>query len=83
MISALILWIIVGLIAGWAAGKIMKGSGYGPLMDTALGMVGAVVGGWIFNTLGIYPAGSIIASIVVAIVGAILLIWLSRLLKSV
>jgi uncharacterized membrane protein YeaQ/YmgE (transglycosylase-associated protein family) len=51
MISALILWIIVGLIAGWAAGKIMKGSGYGPLMDTALGMVGAVVGGWIFNTL--------------------------------
>jgi len=83
MISALILWIIVGLIAGWAAGKIMKGSGYGPLMDTALGMVGAVVGGWIFNTLGIYPAGGIIASIVVAIVGAILLIWLSRLVKRI
>ncbi len=83
MVSVLIWWIIVGLIAGWAAGKIMKGSGYGPLMDIVLGMVGAVVGGWIFNTLGIYPAGGIVASIVVAIVGAILLIWLSRVLKRV
>jgi uncharacterized membrane protein YeaQ/YmgE (transglycosylase-associated protein family) len=81
MLSVLIWWIIVGLIAGWAAGKIMKGRGYGPLMDIVLGMVGAVVGGWIFNTLGIYPAGGIVASIVVAIVGAILLIWLSRVLK--
>jgi uncharacterized membrane protein YeaQ/YmgE (transglycosylase-associated protein family) len=81
MLSVLIWWIIVGLIAGWAAGKIMKGSGYGPLMDIVLGMVGAVVGGWIFNTLGIYPSGGIVASIVVAIVGAILLIWLSRVLK--
>ncbi len=83
MLLVLIWWIIVGLIAGWAAGKIMKGSGYGPLMDIVLGMVGAVVGGWIFNTLGIYPAGGIVASIVVAIVGAILLIWLSRVLKRV
>ena len=81
MLSILIWWIIVGLIAGWAAGKIMKGRGYGPLMDIVLGMVGAIVGGWIFNTLGIYPAGGIVASIVVAIVGAIILIWLSRLLK--
>jgi uncharacterized membrane protein YeaQ/YmgE (transglycosylase-associated protein family) len=83
MLSVLIWWIIVGLIAGWAAGKIMKGRGYGPLMDIVLGMVGAVVGGWIFNTLGIYPAGGILASIVIAIVGAILLIWLSRVLKRV
>ena len=81
MLSVLLWWIIVGLIAGWAAGKIMKGRGYGPLMDTVLGMVGAVVGGWIFNALGIYPAGGIIASIVVAIIGAILLIWISRLLR--
>jgi uncharacterized membrane protein YeaQ/YmgE (transglycosylase-associated protein family) len=81
MLSVLILWIIVGLIAGWAAGKIMKGGGYGPLKDTLLGMVGAVLGGWIFNVLGIYPAGGIVASILVAIVGAIILIWLSRLMK--
>jgi uncharacterized membrane protein YeaQ/YmgE (transglycosylase-associated protein family) len=78
----LISWILVGLIAGWAAGRIMKGGGYGPLMDTVLGMVGAVVGGWIFNTLNIYPAGGIVASIVVAIVGAIFIIWITRLLKK-
>lgn len=82
MISVLIWWIIVGLIAGWAAGKIMRGGGYGPAMDIVLGVVGAVVGGWIFNLLGIYPGGGIIGSIVVAIIGAIFLIWLSRLLKK-
>jgi uncharacterized membrane protein YeaQ/YmgE (transglycosylase-associated protein family) len=82
MISVLIWWIIVGLIAGWAAGKIMRGGGYGPAMDIVLGMVGAVVGGWIFNALGIYPGGGILGSIVVAIIGAIFLIWLSRLLKK-
>jgi uncharacterized membrane protein YeaQ/YmgE (transglycosylase-associated protein family) len=82
MLTVLIWWIIVGLIAGWAAGKIMRGGGYGPLVDTLLGMVGAVLGGWIFNALGIYPAGGIIASILVAIVGAVILIWLSRLVKK-
>ena len=45
----LITWIVIGLIAGWVAGRNMKGRGYGPLMDTVLGMVGAVVGGWIFK----------------------------------
>ena len=73
---------LVGLVAGWAAGKIMRGAGYGPAMDIVLGMVGAVVGGWIFNALGIYPGGGILGSIVVAIIGAIFLIWLSRLLKK-
>jgi uncharacterized membrane protein YeaQ/YmgE (transglycosylase-associated protein family) len=82
MISVLLWWIIVGLIAGWAAGKIMRGGGYGTAMDIVLGMVGAVVGGWIFNALGIYPGGGILGSIVVAIIGAIFLIWLSRLLKK-
>jgi len=65
MLSVLILRIIVGLIADSAADKIMKGGGYGPLKDTLLGMVGAVLGGWIFNALGIYPAGGIVASILV------------------
>ena len=77
----LITCIIVGLIAGWAAGKIMKGQGYGALMDTLLGMVGAVVGGWIFNALGLYPSGGLIASIGVAIVGAIVIIWITRMIK--
>jgi uncharacterized membrane protein YeaQ/YmgE (transglycosylase-associated protein family) len=81
MIAGLIWWIVVGLVAGWAAGKIMKGSGYGTLMDIALGIVGAVVGGFLLGLLGIHGEG-LIGSILVAIVGAVFVIWLSRRLKK-
>jgi uncharacterized membrane protein YeaQ/YmgE (transglycosylase-associated protein family) len=81
MLSNLIWWVVVGLIAGWAAGKIMRGRGYGPLMDIVLGIVGAIVGGWLLAALGIY-SGGLIGTIVVAIIGAMFLIWLSRLLKK-
>jgi uncharacterized membrane protein YeaQ/YmgE (transglycosylase-associated protein family) len=80
VLTAILWWIIVGLIAGWAAGRIMKGGGYGPAMDIVLGIVGAVVGGWLLGLLGIH-AGGLIGTILVAIVGAVFLIWLSRLLK--
>jgi uncharacterized membrane protein YeaQ/YmgE (transglycosylase-associated protein family) len=75
-------WLIVGLIAGWLAGQVMKGSGYGALVDIVLGCVGAVVGGWVFGIVGIWPGGGLIASIIVAFVGAVILIWLSRALKK-
>jgi uncharacterized membrane protein YeaQ/YmgE (transglycosylase-associated protein family) len=77
-----LLWVIlVGLIAGWATGKIMKGSGYGPLMDIALGIIGSVIGGWIMNLLGFYSSGGLISSILVAILGAAVLVALVRKLK--
>jgi uncharacterized membrane protein YeaQ/YmgE (transglycosylase-associated protein family) len=81
MLFALMWWVIVGLIAGWAAGKIMKGSGYGTVMDIVLGIVGAVVGGFLLGLVGIHSEG-LIGSIIVAIVGAVFLIWLSRVLKK-
>ncbi len=81
MILGPIMWVIIGLIAGWAAGKIMKGGGYGVVMDIILGIVGAVVGGWLMGLLGIY-SGSLIGSTIIAIIGAMFLIWLSRLLKK-
>lgn len=81
MILGPIMWVIIGLIAGWAAGKIMKGSGYGVVMDIILGIVGAVIGGWLMGLLGIY-SGSLIGTTIIAIIGAIFLIWLSRLLKK-
>ena len=77
-----IYWIIVGLIAGWAAGKIMKGSGYGPAMDIVLGIIGAFVGGFVLRLLGLYSNGGLIPSILVATLGAVILIWLSRMLKK-
>jgi len=81
MIMSLVWWIVVGLVAGWAAGKIMKGGGYGVVMDIVLGIVGAVVGGWLMGLLGIY-SGSFLGTIIIAIIGAVFLIWLSRILKK-
>ena len=78
----IIWWIIVGLIAGWAAGKIMKGGGYGVVADIVLGILGAIIGGWVVGMLGL-GGGGMIWSILVAILGAVLLIWLTRLIKRV
>src|SRR5262245_27197255 len=74
-------WIVVGLIAGWLAGQVMKGGGYGPVSDSILGTLGGVVGGWFFGLLGIWPGGGMLGSIIVAFVGAVILVWLTRLLK--
>ena len=75
----LLAWIVVGLIAGWLAGKVMKGGGYGVLVDIILGILGGIVGGWVFGLLGIWPGGGMIGSILVAFVGAVILvlIWFS------
>jgi len=81
MLSNLIWWVVVGLIAGWAAGKIMKGGGYGAIMDIVLGIIGAVIGGWLLGAVGIH-AGGLIGTIIVAIIGAIILIGITRLLKK-
>jgi uncharacterized membrane protein YeaQ/YmgE (transglycosylase-associated protein family) len=78
-----LIWvIIVGLIAGWATGKIMKGSGYGVGMDIVLGIVGGILGGWILRILGFYSSGGLIPSILVAIFGAVVLVALVRALKK-
>ena len=79
-----LLWvIIVGLIAGWLAGKIMGTGGYGPVMDILLGIAGAIVGGFLLRLLGLYSAGGLISEIIVATIGAVFLIWLSRKLKKI
>ena len=73
-------WIIVGLIAGWLTGKIMKGTGYGVIGDIILGIVGAVVGGFVMRQLGFAGQGGMIYTILVAIGGAIVLTLLFRLI---
>lgn len=78
----LIYIILVGLVAGWATGKIMKGSGYGPLTDILLGIVGAFVGSRVLGLLGIYSSGGLIPNILVAIVGAIILVAIVRAIKK-
>jgi len=73
--------LIVGLIAGWATGKIMKGSGYGPLVDILLGIAGAFIGSRLLGLLGISTSGGLLPSILVAILGAIVLVLIVRLIK--
>jgi uncharacterized membrane protein YeaQ/YmgE (transglycosylase-associated protein family) len=76
-------WIILGLLAGWLAGKIMRGSGYGFLGDVLLGLLGAVVGGWITGALlGVDVTGLNIPSLIVAVLGACLLVAISRALTG-
>jgi uncharacterized membrane protein YeaQ/YmgE (transglycosylase-associated protein family) len=79
--EGLVYWIVVGLIAGWLAGVVMKGGGYGVAVDIALGILGALVGGWVFSMLGLGSAGGLIGGIVVAFVGAVILIMITRVVK--
>jgi len=73
--------IIVGLIAGWLAGVVRKGGGYGPLVDIILGILGGILGGWIFSLLGVSAGGGLIGSIVVAFIGAVVLVAATRVLR--
>jgi len=82
MFGGLLWWCIVGLIAGFLAGKVMKGGGFGVLMDIVIGIVGAMLGGWVFGLVGISAGGGLIGSIIVAFVGACILLWLVRLIKK-
>jgi uncharacterized membrane protein YeaQ/YmgE (transglycosylase-associated protein family) len=69
--------LLIGLIAGWLAGKVMRGRGYGVLIDIVVGIIGSFLGGFVFGILGIY-AGSLIGRIIVAFIGAVILIWIVR-----
>ena len=82
MISALIWWIIVGLIAGWITGKLMKGSGYGALMDIVVGIVGALIGGFLMRAVGLSGEGGMIYTIIVAVIGAVILTLIVRLITG-
>jgi uncharacterized membrane protein YeaQ/YmgE (transglycosylase-associated protein family) len=75
-------WIIVGLVAGWSAGKLLKGNGYGPFMDIAMGICGAVVGGILMRSAGYGGYGGTIITTLVAMIGAVLLTLLAGLVNG-
>ena len=72
---------VVGLIAGWLAGQVMNRGGYGTLADVLLGVLGGIVGRWVFEHVGL-RTGGFIGSIVVSFVAAIVLVWITRLVKK-
>lgn len=76
-----ILWfLLIGLIAGWLAGQIMKGGGYGIVGDIMVGIVGSLIGGFLFRLIGISAYGTL-GTIIMAVIGAIILIAILRTLK--
>lgn len=81
---SILAWIVIGAIAGWLTGKIMKGSGFGFLMDMVVGLVGAVIGGFISAHLGLGGVGQhgLIMSIVIAVIGAVLLTLIVRMISG-
>ena len=76
-----IIFILLGALAGWLAGKIMKGSGFGFLWNVLLGIGGAVVGGWMFSFLGINANGTV-GGIITATVGAIVVLYVAKFFKK-
>lgn len=77
-----IYFIIIGAIAGWLAGKIMKGGGFGLLMNMVLGIIGGVVGGWLFGLFGLTTGEGFIGSLVTAVAGAVVILYVGRLIKK-
>src|SRR5215813_8982022 len=76
------LWfLVVGLVAGWLAGMLVKGGGFGLIGDLVVGVIGAFLGGWLFSTLGASAGGGLLGIITVATVGAIVLLFIVRLVK--
>lgn len=74
-------FILIGLIAGWLAGLLMKGGGFGLVGDIVIGIIGALIGGYVFGVMGISTGGGLLGSIVVATIGAVIFIFLLRLIK--
>jgi len=80
-ITGLLIFLAIGAVAGWLAGTLMKGGGFGLLGNIIVGVIGAVIGGVVFSSLGI-SAGGLIGSIVTATIGAILLLLLAKVVKK-
>jgi uncharacterized membrane protein YeaQ/YmgE (transglycosylase-associated protein family) len=77
----LIWFLVVGIVAGWLAGVLVKGGGFGVLGDLVVGVIGAFIGGLLFNSLGVAGGGGLLGSIVVATIGAVVLLFIVRLIK--
>jgi uncharacterized membrane protein YeaQ/YmgE (transglycosylase-associated protein family) len=79
---SLLYFIIIGAVAGWLAGQIMKGGGFGLLVNIILGIIGGAVGGWLFGQLGISAGGGLTGSLITATVGAVAVLFVAGLFKK-
>jgi uncharacterized membrane protein YeaQ/YmgE (transglycosylase-associated protein family) len=78
---SLVSWLLLGLVAGWLAGKLARGRGYGCITDIILGLIGSYIGGWVFVKLGIF-GGGFLYSLAAATLGAVILVSIAHLFSS-
>jgi uncharacterized membrane protein YeaQ/YmgE (transglycosylase-associated protein family) len=77
----IIFWLIIGAVAGWLAGVLIKGGGFGLIGDIAVGVIGAVLGGWLAGLVGLHIGSGLISSLITATLGAVLLIFILRMIR--
>jgi uncharacterized membrane protein YeaQ/YmgE (transglycosylase-associated protein family) len=80
-VEALLIWLVVGAIAGWAAGQVVRGGGFGLIGDIVVGIVGAFIAGWLLPRLGVAIGTGVIAAIIDAFIGAVILLLIVRLIR--
>jgi uncharacterized membrane protein YeaQ/YmgE (transglycosylase-associated protein family) len=80
-LEAIVIWLIVGALAGWIAGLIVKGYGLGLIGNIVVGIVGAVIAGWLLPRIGIVIGGGFVASIINAVIGAVILLVIIGLIR--
>ncbi len=80
-LETLLIWLLIGAIAGWLAGVIVKGYGFGLFGNIAVGIVGSFIGGFVLSKLGLFPGGGMFGAIIGATVGAVILLLLLRLIR--
>jgi uncharacterized membrane protein YeaQ/YmgE (transglycosylase-associated protein family) len=81
-IEALIIWLVIGAVAGWLAGQLVKGYGFGLIGNIVVGIIGAVLAGWLLPLVGFVLVGGVIAAIINAVIGAVVLLVVIGLFKK-
>lgn len=80
-LETILIWVIVGAVAGWLAGLVVRGFGFGLFGNIVIGILGAVLGGWLFGAIGFVFLPGIINTIITAFIGAVILLLIVRVLK--
>jgi uncharacterized membrane protein YeaQ/YmgE (transglycosylase-associated protein family) len=80
-VQSFIIWLIVGAIAGWLAGMVVKGGGFGLIGDIVVGIIGGVIAGWLLPYLNISLGTGIVAAVIDSFIGAVILLVILRLIK--
>jgi uncharacterized membrane protein YeaQ/YmgE (transglycosylase-associated protein family) len=80
--ESLIVILFVGLVAGWLAGKVVRGAGFGIIGDIIIGIIGAFIASWLFPKLGIHIGSGLVSEIIFAAIGAIILLLIVRLIRT-